>query len=171
MKERTKGTLYCILAATVLIALFLFIMRDQEWKFWNIILGLTQTMLSLMFIYAFAGILVLFIATKEGRKACLAHLALFAIPALIVIPVVILKKKETPVKKSKTTTHSLYSPAAYGEFAPDDSCFICTGPSSTRFHRKSSCVGNCSGEMRLTSIGEAQDLGYTPCGKCNPSIY
>ena len=46
--------------------------------------------------------------------------------------------------------------------------YICTGPSSYRYHRRKSCRGlnRCSGDIERVTVSEARDLDRTPCGYC-----
>ena len=46
--------------------------------------------------------------------------------------------------------------------------YICTGPSSKKYHRKSTCKGlkNCSKEVKRVTMSEATGKGRTPCKWC-----
>lgn len=46
--------------------------------------------------------------------------------------------------------------------------YICTGPSSRRYHATSQCRGlsRCSGEIREVTLEEATRLHRTPCRMC-----
>ena len=46
--------------------------------------------------------------------------------------------------------------------------WICTGPYSKRYHRDLDCKGlqSCSGDTKLVTISDAEEMGRTPCGYC-----
>ena len=46
--------------------------------------------------------------------------------------------------------------------------YICTGGSSKKYHKTSSCTGlsRCSGEVKSITLDEAKKIGRTPCGIC-----
>lgn len=48
------------------------------------------------------------------------------------------------------------------------SVYICTGETSTKYHRDRDCKGlsRCSGEVEEVSEEEAEDMGRTPCQIC-----
>ena len=48
------------------------------------------------------------------------------------------------------------------------SVYICTGETSTKYHRDHDCRGlyRCSGEIEEVSVEEAEDMGRTPCKIC-----
>ncbi len=50
----------------------------------------------------------------------------------------------------------------------DEKVYICTGPSSKRYHKSSDCMGlsSCSADIRCVTIGYAEELGRTPCKRC-----
>ncbi len=54
------------------------------------------------------------------------------------------------------------------EATSDEEVYICTGPSSKRYHKTSDCMGlnSCSADIRCVTIGYAEELGRTPCKRC-----
>lgn len=50
----------------------------------------------------------------------------------------------------------------------DESVYICTGETSTKYHSDPDCRGlsRCSGEIEEVSEEEAEDMGRTPCKIC-----
>lgn len=46
--------------------------------------------------------------------------------------------------------------------------YICTGPSSKRYHSTSNCrgLGSCSGNVVKMSLAKAREKGRTPCKIC-----
>jgi hypothetical protein len=46
--------------------------------------------------------------------------------------------------------------------------YICTGPSSTKYHNRSncSCLNSCSTAISSVSLSSAQSMGRTQCGCC-----
>ncbi len=55
-----------------------------------------------------------------------------------------------------------------GEINQSDMVYICTGPSSKRYHKSSSCQGlkRCSDTIEKVSKSKAQAQGKTPCKIC-----
>lgn len=68
---------------------------------------------------------------------------------------------------SRTYSHLSFSEEEV-EATGDEKVFICTGPSSKRYHKSSDCMGlsSCSADIRCVTIGYAEELGRTPCKRC-----
>ncbi len=70
----------------------------------------------------------------------------------------------------KKGTHRNKSVSAFyvaGKELSDD-VYVCTGPYSKRYHCDRYCKGleNCSEDVEVLSVTEAEDLGRTPCHWC-----
>ena len=67
---------------------------------------------------------------------------------------------------SKSNTNMM----GFADFADDDGdyVYICTGPYSKKYHKTEDCMWleNCSEDIERISIGEAEDMGRTPCKGC-----
>lgn len=68
---------------------------------------------------------------------------------------------------SRTYSNFSYSDEEVEETG-DEKVYICTGPSSKRYHKSSNCMGlsSCSADIRCVTIGYAEELGRTPCKRC-----
>lgn len=67
------------------------------------------------------------------------------------------------------------APISLGNFSDslptnDNTVYICTGNSSTKYHANSKCrgLGGCKGSIKAISKEEAIKMGRTPCGICKP---
>lgn len=49
-----------------------------------------------------------------------------------------------------------------------ENVYICTGPQSEVYHKKSKCRGlsKCSCEIKVVSLSEAKGIGRRPCEIC-----
>ena len=54
------------------------------------------------------------------------------------------------------------------ESSDEEAVYICTGPSSKRYHKSSDCIGlsSCSAEIERVTKSYAEELGRTPCKRC-----
>ena len=68
---------------------------------------------------------------------------------------------------SRTYSNFSYSDEEVEETG-EEKVYICTGPSSKRYHKSSDCMGlsSCSADIRCVTIGYAEELGRTPCKRC-----
>lgn len=50
----------------------------------------------------------------------------------------------------------------------EEKVFVCTGPQSKRYHKRSDCRGlqSCSKSIIRVTKSEAKEMGRTPCGYC-----
>lgn len=66
-------------------------------------------------------------------------------------------------KRQKIPVSTLYeSPST------EINVYICTGPSSKKFHYNESCDGlsSCSREVECITLEQAENMGRTPCKRC-----
>lgn len=78
---------------------------------------------------------------------------------------------ETSESQDVNAVYATAYTGGYDYWAADASgstVYICTGPSSKRYHCDSHCQGfsRCSGDIRAISISQARAMGRTPCKWC-----
>lgn len=107
-------------------------------------------------------LLCIFIALfgKENKKGFI----IFLIPLSIAESLLFYctDKNASPEKKSNFMESSL------DKDDDEEFVFICTGPSSKKYHIDNNCkwLGSCQGDIEEISLDDAEEMGREPCKAC-----
>lgn len=101
---------------------------------------------------------------SEMRKTCLVYFAIIAIPSLFVLFEKVVGKKTNNPPKIENVKSEFYQQRS----SATNTVYVCTGPSSTKYHCFEDCLGlsRCSGDVEEMDLEEAEDEGYEPCKRC-----
>ena len=93
--------------------------------------------------------------------------------ALLGISIMLCSCTESSQAMTKQNNDRLYSTLSLAEneeesIDSEGEVYICTGPSSKRYHKSPDCMGlsSCSADVRCVSVSYAEKLGRTPCKRC-----
>lgn len=98
------------------------------------------------------------------------HLMLVALLGISIMLCSCTENSQAMTKQNNDRLYSTLSLAEYEEESTESEgkVYICTGPSSKRYHKSSDCMGlsSCSADIRCVTVDYAEKLGRTPCKRC-----